>query len=144
MRTPPGVCEYMIPEYEREELERALQWAVVWSASEPTCVLAVYPNWKRASRYMNLLNHPHNVQVLARFARGTFAFLPPDHSGRATQIADASRRTSYARGGGELVEEAAGRTIGAKPVVVRTAQTPTLAGKGRCRGGRTRRMTSAR
>ena len=68
----------MNPEYEESELERALQWAI-WSteAASPTCVLAIYPRWSKA-RYMNLLAHP-NVRVLVRFARGTFAFLPPDH-----------------------------------------------------------------
>eukprot|EP00959_Pyramimonas_sp_CCMP1952_P327558 6857294-Pyramimonas_sp.AAC.1 len=35
---------------------------------------------------MNLLAHP-NVLVLVRFARGTFAFLPPDHWAGGTQKA---------------------------------------------------------
>eukprot|EP00959_Pyramimonas_sp_CCMP1952_P423176 8864393-Pyramimonas_sp.AAC.1 len=39
------------------------------------------------ARYMNLLAHP-DVHVLARFARGTFAFLPaPDHWAGGTQKA---------------------------------------------------------
>ena len=71
-------CGYMNPEYEEDELEKALQWAV-WASEtdEPVCFLAVYPEWIKAT-YMNLLSH-HNVNVVARFQRSTFAFLPPDH-----------------------------------------------------------------
>jgi hypothetical protein len=37
-------CGYMNPEYEEDELEKALQWAV-WASEtdEPVCFLAVYP-----------------------------------------------------------------------------------------------------
>jgi hypothetical protein len=44
---------------------------------EPICFVVVYPEWLKAT-YMNLLSH-HNVHVVARFQRSTFAFLPPDH-----------------------------------------------------------------
>jgi hypothetical protein len=51
----------------------------VWASEtdEPVCFLAVYPEWIKAT-YMNLLSH-HNVNVVARLQRNTFAFLPPDH-----------------------------------------------------------------
>eukprot|EP00959_Pyramimonas_sp_CCMP1952_P190046 3975948-Pyramimonas_sp.AAC.1 len=75
---------------------------------------------------MNLLAHP-NVRVLARFARGTFAFLPPDHwaggaakAGTANwqvmvlEIANAAGRGAYQRGGRAEVE-IAGRAMGARP-----------------------------
>jgi hypothetical protein len=55
----------MNPEYEEDELEKALQWAVWETANEPVCFLAVYPEWIKAT-YMNLLSH-HNVNVVARF-----------------------------------------------------------------------------
>ena len=42
-------CGYMNPEYEEDELEKALQWAV-WASEtdEPVCFLAVYPEWMKA------------------------------------------------------------------------------------------------
>jgi hypothetical protein len=42
-------CGYMNPEYEEDELEKALQWAV-WASEtdEPVCFLAVYPKWIKA------------------------------------------------------------------------------------------------
>eukprot|EP00959_Pyramimonas_sp_CCMP1952_P285403 5967582-Pyramimonas_sp.AAC.1 len=116
-------CAYISPEYEEVELEKALQWAI-WPP--PSCVFAFYPRWGKA-RYVNLLAHP-NVRVLARFARGTFAFLPPDRwSGGAQQagtanwqvlvleIANSAGRVVYTRGGSALVE-AAGRLMGAKRI----------------------------
>ena len=88
-------------------------------------MLAVYPRWSKA-RYMNLLAHP-NVRVLVRFARGTFAFLPPDHWAGGTQkagtakwqvmvleIANAAGRGAYHRESGAVIEMA-GRAIGARP-----------------------------
>jgi len=71
-------CGYMNPEYEQEDLEKALQWAI-WSAegATPTCFVAVFPRWEN-HRYMNLLAHP-TVRVVTRFEEGTFAFDPPDH-----------------------------------------------------------------
>ena len=46
-------CGYMNPEYEEDELEKALQWAV-WASEtdEPVCFVAVYPEWLKAT-YMN-------------------------------------------------------------------------------------------
>jgi hypothetical protein len=51
----------------------------MWASEieEPVCFLVVYPEWIKAT-YTNLFNH-HNVNVVARFHRSTFAFLPPDH-----------------------------------------------------------------
>jgi hypothetical protein len=121
----------MNPEYEEDELEKALQWAV-WASEtdEPECFLAVYPEWIKAI-YMNLLSH-HNVNVVARFQRSTFAFLPrPDHwasswgggprAGTANwqvmviAISNMKGRDKYKVGHEDLVAEA-GRSFGAKPV----------------------------
>eukprot|EP00959_Pyramimonas_sp_CCMP1952_P083457 1744578-Pyramimonas_sp.AAC.1 len=76
---------------------------------------------------MNLLAHP-NVRVLARFARGTFAFLPPDHWAGGTaragtanwqvmvlEVANAAGRGAYHQGDRAAVEMA-GRAIGARPI----------------------------
>eukprot|EP00976_Prorocentrum_cordatum_P055349 1117286-Prorocentrum_minimum.AAC.1 len=76
---------------------------------------------------MNLLAHP-NVLVLVRFARGTFAFLPPDHWAGGTQkagtanwqvmildIANAAGRGAYHRES-SVVVEMAGRAIGTRPI----------------------------
>eukprot|EP00959_Pyramimonas_sp_CCMP1952_P391051 8194864-Pyramimonas_sp.AAC.1 len=66
-----------------------MKWAV-WStvtSQSPTSIVAVIPRWKKGA-YMNLLRH-RNVKVIARYARDTFSFSPPDHwaggsqSGRA-------------------------------------------------------------
>eukprot|EP00959_Pyramimonas_sp_CCMP1952_P341093 7145311-Pyramimonas_sp.AAC.1 len=75
---------------------------------------------------MNLLAHP-NVRVLVRFARGTFAFLPPDHWAGGTQkagtanwqvmileIANVAGRGAYRRASNAMIE-VAGRSIGARP-----------------------------
>ena len=123
-------CGYMNPEYEEDELEKALQWAV-WASEteEPVCFLAVYPEWLKAT-YMNLLSH-HNVNVVARFQRSTFAFLPPDHwasswgggprAGTANwqvmviEISNKKGRDKYKIGHENLIAEA-GRSFGAKPV----------------------------
>ena len=74
-----GGSVYMNPEYERvNDLLKALKWAV-WSCEtrDPTCIVAVFPRWKK-DHYLNLLKHDI-VKVVARFARDTFGFLPPDH-----------------------------------------------------------------
>ena len=109
---------------------KALQWAV-WASEtdEPVCFLAVYPEWIKAT-YMNLLSH-HNVNVVARFQRSTFAFLPPDHwasswgggprAGRANwqvmviEISNKKGRDKYKVGHEDLIAEA-GRSFGAKSV----------------------------
>jgi hypothetical protein len=55
-------CGHMNPEYEEDELEKALQWAVwAFETDEPVCFVAIYPEWLKAT-YMNLLSH-HNVHV---------------------------------------------------------------------------------
>ena len=67
---------------------------------------------------MNLLAHP-NVRVLVRFARGKFAFLPPDHWAGGTQkagtanwqvmileIANVAGRGVYRRASGAMIEMA--------------------------------------
>ena len=122
-------CGYMNPEYEEDELDKALQWAV-WASEtdEPVCFLAVYPEWRKAT-YMNLLSHD-NVQVVARFQRNTFAFLPPDHwaasgdkgpkAGTARwqvmviEISNRQGREKYKKGDTALIARA-GRSFGAKP-----------------------------
>ena len=122
-------CGYMNPEYEEDELEKALQYAVWASETDtPVCFLAVYPEWGKAT-YMNLLSH-NNVQVVARFRRSTFSFLPPDHwkSSGSTghqpgtarwqvmviEISNKSGREKYKVGPESLIAEA-GRSFGAKP-----------------------------
>ena len=128
----------MNPEYEEDELEKALQWAV-WASEtdEPVCFVAVYPEWLKAT-YMNLLSH-HNVNVLvARFQRSTFAFLPPDHwssswegspkPGTANwqviviEISNKKGRDRYKVGHENLIA-AAGRSFGAKPVNTKSINT---------------------
>jgi hypothetical protein len=123
-------CGYMNPEYEEDELEKVLQWAV-WASEtdEPVCFLAVYPEWIKPT-YINLLSH-HNVNVVARFQRSTFAFLPPDHwasswgggprAGTANwqvmviEISNKKGRDKYKVSQEDLIAEA-GRSFGAKPV----------------------------
>ena len=79
---------------------------------------------------MNLLSH-HNVNVVARFQRSTFAFLPPDHwassggdgprAGTANwqvmviEISNKEGRDRYKMGHESLIAEV-GRSFGAKPV----------------------------
>jgi hypothetical protein len=72
-------CGYMNPEYEGDEIEKALQWAV-WASEtdEPVCFVAVYPEWLKAT-YMNLLSH-HNVDVVARFQRRANSIWPSGYS----------------------------------------------------------------
>jgi len=69
---------YMNPEYEDVDLYRALRWAIEATTSEaPALTVGVYPRWDD-KRYMGLLGHP-NVHILAKYARNSFSFLPPDH-----------------------------------------------------------------
>eukprot|EP00959_Pyramimonas_sp_CCMP1952_P164042 3429797-Pyramimonas_sp.AAC.1 len=56
-----------------------MKWAV-WStvtSQSPTSVVAWIPRWKKGA-YMNLRRH-RNVRVVARYARDTFSFSPPNH-----------------------------------------------------------------
>ena len=72
-----GLSIYMNPEYELEELHKALKWAVAASqAPEPFCAVLVLPRFQMAS-YMKLFSH-HNVSLIAKLRKHTFAFMPPD------------------------------------------------------------------
>ena len=118
----------MNPEYEQADLLKAMKWAV-WStvaSQSPTSVVAVIPRWKKGA-YMNLLRH-RNVKVVARYARDTFSFSPPDHwagkaqSGRAkwqvmvVQIANDAGREKYRVGDPTELLREAGLAMGAKPI----------------------------
>ena len=88
--------------------------------------------------YMNVLSH-HNVIVVARFQRSTFAFLPPDHwsssweggpkSGTANwqvmviEISNKEGRDRYTVLGHENRIAAAGKSFGAKPVNTNSINT---------------------
>ena len=73
-----GRSVYANPEYEQKDLLKALKWAVAASQEpEPFCAVLIYPRW-RLGKYMELLTH-HNVSLIAKFNRGTFSFMAPDH-----------------------------------------------------------------
>jgi hypothetical protein len=44
---------------------------------EPFCAVLIYPRWK-LGKFMELLTH-HNVSIIAKFNRGSFSFMAPDH-----------------------------------------------------------------
>jgi hypothetical protein len=68
---------YMNPEYELEDLHKALKWAVVTSQEAcPFCAVLVLPMYQMAS-YMRLFSH-HDVTLIAKLRKHTFAFMPPD------------------------------------------------------------------
>ena len=53
-------CGYMNPaEYEEDELEKALQWAV-WASEtdEPVCFVAVYPEWLKGGHIHEPVESP--------------------------------------------------------------------------------------
>eukprot|EP00959_Pyramimonas_sp_CCMP1952_P330966 6930877-Pyramimonas_sp.AAC.1 len=128
----------MNPEYEQEQtdLVKAMKWAVwstVTTSPSPTSVIAVIPRWKKGA-YMNLLRH-RNVRVIARYARDTFSFSPPNNwadggqGGRAkwqvmvVQIANEAGREKYRTGDpSELLREA-GLRIGATPIDTECIET---------------------
>ena len=60
----------MNPEYTREELLRALKFALMSTdTNEPVCTIAIYPSWN-TGEYIYLLNHI-NVKEMTRFKRHT-------------------------------------------------------------------------
>ena len=72
-----GMSIYMNPEYELEDLHKALKWAVATSQeASPFCAVLVLPRYQMAS-YMRLFSH-HNVTLIAKLRKHTFAFMPPD------------------------------------------------------------------
>ena len=73
-----GRSIYANPEYEQKELHKTLKWAIAASQElEPFCAVLIYPRW-RLEKFMELLTH-HNVRLIAKFTRGSFSFMAPDH-----------------------------------------------------------------
>jgi ribonuclease HI/exonuclease III len=75
---PGGESMYMNPEYTKEDIKRALKWAVAASQLEdPFSAVLVIPRFLMAP-YMDLLSH-HNVRLIAKAERDTFSFMAPTH-----------------------------------------------------------------
>ena len=75
---PSGRSMYMNPEYTKEDIKKALRWAIAASQMEdPFSAVLVIPRFLMAS-YMDLLSH-HNVHLVAKAERDTFSFMAPTH-----------------------------------------------------------------
>ena len=75
---PGGRSMYMNPEYTKEDIKRALKWAIAASQLEdPFSAILVIPRFLMAA-YMDLMSH-HNVHLVAKAERDTFSFMAPTH-----------------------------------------------------------------